>query len=58
MKWCGIRKLSTLKPHREFVAGDSHEKKEAQCCEPGSMHFDLTVLFSLDSLSSVLSFSF
>jgi hypothetical protein len=32
--------------------------KEARHCEPASLHFDLTVLFSLDPLSSVLSFSF
>jgi hypothetical protein len=33
-------------------------KKEARHCEPGSLHFDLTALFSLDPLSFVLSFSF
>ena len=33
-------------------------KKEARRCEPGFLCFDLTVLFSLDRLFSVLSFSF
>ena len=33
-------------------------KKEARRCEPGFSAFDLTVLFSLDPLSSVRSFSF
>ena len=32
--------------------------KEARRCEPGSVSFDLSVLFSLDPLSSVLRFSF
>jgi hypothetical protein len=36
----------------------SSGKKEARRFEPGSLHFNLTVLFSLDPLSSVLSFSF
>jgi hypothetical protein len=58
MKRCWIGKVCTLKSHGESVAGDSRGKKEARRCEPGSLRFDLTVLFSLDSLSSVLSFSF
>ena len=33
-------------------------KKKARRCEPGFLRFDLTVPFSLDPLSSVLSFSF
>jgi hypothetical protein len=32
--------------------------KKARRCEPGSLRFDLTVLFSLDPLSFVLNFSF
>jgi hypothetical protein len=32
--------------------------KKTRLCEPGSMHFGLTVLFSSDPLFSVLSFSF
>ena len=55
-RWIG--KVCTLEPHRESAAGDSRGKKEARRCEPGSLRFDLTVLFSLDPLSSVLSFSF
>lgn len=58
MKRCWIGKVGTLEPHRESAAGDSRGNKEARRCEPGSLHFDLTVLFSLDLLSSVLSFSF
>ena len=44
--------------HRHSAAGDSRGKKEARRCEPGSLRFNLTVLFSLDPLSSELSFSF
>ena len=33
-------------------------KKEPRRCKPGSLRFDLSVLFSLDPLSSVRSFSF
>ena len=58
MKRCWIGKVCTLEPHRESAAGDSSGKKEARRCEPGSLRFDLTVLFSLDPLSSVLNFSF
>ena len=58
MNRCWVGKACSLEPHRESVAGDPHGKKEAQCCEPGSLRFDLIVLFSLDPLSSVLSFSF
>ena len=58
MKRCWIGKVGTLEPHRESAAGDSRVKKEARRCEPGSLRLDLTVLFSLDPLSSVLSFSF
>jgi len=42
-----------MTPGREEV--DLYKKPG---CEPGSMRFDVSVLFSLDSLSSALSFSF
>ena len=58
MKRCWIGKVCTLEPHRESAAGDLRRKKKARRCEPGSLCFDFTVLFSLDPLSSVLSFSF
>jgi hypothetical protein len=52
---CWIGKVCTLEPS---AVGYSRRKKEARCFEPGSMRLDLTELFSLDPLSSVLSFSF
>jgi hypothetical protein len=58
MKRCWIGKVCTLEPHRESAAGDSRGKKKARWCEPGSLRFDFTALFSLGPLSSVLSFSF
>ena len=58
MKRGWIGKVCTLEQHGELATVDSRGKKEARRCEPGSMRYDLTVLFSLDPLSSVLSFSF
>jgi hypothetical protein len=58
MKRYWVEKVCTLEPHRESTMTDSREKKEARRCEPDCLRFDLTVLFSLDPPSSVLSFSF
>ena len=58
MKRCWIGKVYTLGPQRKSAPRDSREKKEARRCEPDCLRFDLTVLFSLDPPSSVLSFSF
>ena len=58
MKRCWNGKVCTLEVQREPARGDSRGKREARRCEPGFLCFDLTVLFSLDPLSSVLSFSF
>jgi hypothetical protein len=58
MKQCWIGMVCNLNhiasPLRETRVG----KKDARITTPSSLGFDLTVLFSLDPLSSVLSFSF
>ena len=58
MKQFWMGKVYILVPHRESAGGDSGGKKKARHCEPGSLPFFFIVLFSLDPLSSVLSFSF
>ena len=45
MNRCWVGKACSLEPHRESVTGDPHGKKEAQCCEPGSLRFDYRAFF-------------
>jgi hypothetical protein len=52
--------LLLVQPQHKACGDTSHgfKKKEARRCEPGSLRFFTSELFSLDPLSSVLSFSF
>jgi hypothetical protein len=53
-----LERYEHLNHNSSLLAGDSHWKKEARRCKPGSVRFELIVPFSLDPLSFVLSFSF